>query len=415
MKRKSIIMLIALLLALITVLSTAGCAFIKNNNETPIDNEDPNSKGNTGEDPNKNQNPNLRAALTDADIVRMRSDYARIINENDYEFKLLQEVTNYDFRDYITTTYARRGRRGYVYGKDYGTSVGLSEDDIYSFYEEEHIIYEIEYIAQRYYITGFEITDPDVKFCGLALDSSPEEFAELFESLGFEIPDSDRNKNIISCSDDEYTIHYKRDEPGHITSIHVSREPKYVTEEDENDADWRLTEEDIVRMRADYARIINENNYEFKFLQEVDVDAILREGYIQMPSVESAVYEFYGKNYVTGADITDGGYSYPEEYVGYIAGYHDQKYFITGFEITDPEVEFCGLTVNSSIDEFRTLFESLGFEIDFDRNGILTAIDGDFAIKFDGNRTKQGLPPVIKLYRCFIDQTPIAKGLPCFN
>ncbi len=85
--------------------------------------------------------------------------------------------------------------------------------------------------------------------------------------------------------------------------------------------------------------------------------------------------QFYGLGYAPAFD-EDGNETLPEIYVTYLISawpdYADGGQFVTQIEFTDPKVEVFGLSVNSSFEEFETVFEELGYEVVSSEMGTVT-------------------------------------------
>lgn len=76
--------------------------------------------------------------------------------------------------------------------------------------------------------------------------------------------------------------------------------------------------------------------------------------------------EYLGSSYQKTVD-SDGTDSKPNYYVSYLVtaypDYADGGKFVTRIEITDPEIKVYGLTVNSTMEDFNSVFENLGFTL----------------------------------------------------
>ncbi len=76
--------------------------------------------------------------------------------------------------------------------------------------------------------------------------------------------------------------------------------------------------------------------------------------------------EIYGKKY--HPEVGENGYEKkPEHYVTYLItsypDYADGGSYVTRIEITDPEISIYGLTVNSTVTEFKSVFEKMGYVV----------------------------------------------------
>lgn len=96
--------------------------------------------------------------------------------------------------------------------------------------------------------------------------------------------------------------------------------------------------------------------------------------------------EFLGKGYET-VPVDGSTPVHPEHYVSYVIGaYPDESdggQFVTMIVITDPQVEYYNLTVNSSAEAFRETLEGLGYtvKISINSNGeIFSAEKGNLSV-----------------------------------
>lgn len=82
--------------------------------------------------------------------------------------------------------------------------------------------------------------------------------------------------------------------------------------------------------------------------------------------------EYYGSEYSPVTD-SEGNVTKPEYYVTYLVSaypdYADGGQYITKIEITDPSVMVHGITVNSSFEDFETVFKALGYTASVAENG----------------------------------------------
>lgn len=76
--------------------------------------------------------------------------------------------------------------------------------------------------------------------------------------------------------------------------------------------------------------------------------------------------EYYGKGYSPAKD-DEGNDVKPEHYVTYVVSaypdYADGGQYVTRIEITDPNVTVFGLTVNSTDEEFDSVFHEMGYTL----------------------------------------------------
>lgn len=95
--------------------------------------------------------------------------------------------------------------------------------------------------------------------------------------------------------------------------------------------------------------------------------------------------EYYGTGYVPTVDEY-GQQVDPEHYVLYMVtsypDYADKEQHITGIHITDPNVEFYGITLNCSFEEFADLIRLQGFEITESGENATRAQMGNIGITF---------------------------------
>ena len=93
--------------------------------------------------------------------------------------------------------------------------------------------------------------------------------------------------------------------------------------------------------------------------------------------------EYLGRGYKKASE-SPGGNQHPEYYVSYILtawpDYADGGWYVTRIAVTDPAVRVCGLTVNSTYEEFKTTFEALGFLVYGNSNGTTYTAEKDGVI-----------------------------------
>lgn len=98
--------------------------------------------------------------------------------------------------------------------------------------------------------------------------------------------------------------------------------------------------------------------------------------------------QYYGKGYVPTVD--QDGQVDPEHCVIYTVtsypDYADNSQHITCIEITDPKITVCGITVNSSFEEFERIVLAYGMELEETNGNYRTARQGKFSISIDGER-----------------------------
>ena len=95
--------------------------------------------------------------------------------------------------------------------------------------------------------------------------------------------------------------------------------------------------------------------------------------------------EYYGKGYVPTVD-ENGEQVDPQYCVIYTVtsypDYSDNEQHVTGIYITDPEISFYGISLNSSFAEFEELIKAKGFEITGSNENHRTAVKGKYSITF---------------------------------
>ena len=95
--------------------------------------------------------------------------------------------------------------------------------------------------------------------------------------------------------------------------------------------------------------------------------------------------EFYGTGYVPTTD--ENGFQVdPEHCVLYTVtsypDYSDKEQHITRIHITDPEIEFYGISLNSSLEDFEYYIKKQGFEITYSNYIQSTAKKDKYSITF---------------------------------
>ncbi|MBP3479495.1 MAG: hypothetical protein J6K03_08465 [Oscillospiraceae bacterium] len=102
------------------------------------------------------------------------------------EFWITENVENVDFADY-DEIYGWMGAREYL-GKGYKS---LIDENGEQHYPNEYVSYIIsaypDYADGGSYITGITIADPNVEVYGVSIDSSLEDFDQIFSEMGYEI------------------------------------------------------------------------------------------------------------------------------------------------------------------------------------------------------------------------------------
>lgn len=93
---------------------------------------------------------------------------------------------------------------------------------------------------------------------------------------------------------------------------------------------------------------------------------------------------FYGTGYYP--TVKDGEQTDPERCVLYTItkypDYSDKEQCVTHIFITDPEIEFYGITLNSSFAEFEQKVKTRGFKITQSDEACRVAVNGGFSITF---------------------------------
>jgi len=93
--------------------------------------------------------------------------------------------------------------------------------------------------------------------------------------------------------------------------------------------------------------------------------------------------EYYGTGYVPTTD-ENGEQTDPQCCVIYTVtsypDYSDKEQHITGIYITDPSIEFYGISLNSTFEEFEELIKAQGYQITDSNENHRTASKGKFSI-----------------------------------
>lgn len=96
-------------------------------------------------------------------------------------------------------------------------------------------------------------------------------------------------------------------------------------------------------------------------------------------------HEYYGTGYVPTLDEEKQQVD-PEHCVIYTVtsypDYSDREQHVTYIYITDPTVEFCGISLNSSFEEFETIIQQQGFRITASSETSRKAENGKYWISF---------------------------------
>ena len=112
--------------------------------------------------------------------------------------------------------------------------------------------------------------------------------------------------------------------------------------------------------------------------------------------------EFLGSAYKKNAD-TDSSDQHPEHYVSYVItawpDYADGGEFVTDITVTDPAVTVYGLTIESTYEEFDTVFEPLGYELSWSEGAIKTRVATKDGITFRLTRAVEENPDVVPQFR----------------
>lgn len=116
------------------------------------------------------------------------------------EYWICDNVDNVDWKNH-QEKYGLFGGIEY-YGLGYMPTLGEDNEQI----DPEYcVVYTItsypDYSSKSNHITRIEITDPNIEFYGISLNSSFEEIKIIMSEIGFEI---EENENIIRASNDNF-------------------------------------------------------------------------------------------------------------------------------------------------------------------------------------------------------------------
>ena len=119
------------------------------------------------------------------------------------EFWISENVDSVDFSEYQEKSGMLGGHE--YYGKGYAPTV----DEYGQQVDPEHCVrYTVtsypDYSNKEQHVTGIYITDPQISFYGISLDTSFEDFERLIKNQGFEI--TDLNENYRTASKGKYSI-----------------------------------------------------------------------------------------------------------------------------------------------------------------------------------------------------------------
>ena len=118
--------------------------------------------------------------------------------------------------------------------------------------------------------------------------------------------------------------------------------------------------------------------------------------------------EFLGSGYKKNEDPT-GSNQHPEHYVSYVItawpDYADGGEFVTDITVTDPDVTVYGLTIESTYEEFDTVFEPLGYELSWSDGAIETRVAIKNGITFRLTRAVDDNPNVVPMFRISAEVT----------
>lgn len=130
--------------------------------------------------------------------------------DTNLEFWLTEEVTDYDFSDYLSMP--GFGVTGY-YGKVY--KLIENEDGQLSFPDKCCVRYDVssypDESSKGRFITYITITDPDVTVYGITCASSFEEFDNTFEKLGCKI---EKEEHFHTATYNKMTIRFSKGTTG---------------------------------------------------------------------------------------------------------------------------------------------------------------------------------------------------------
>ena len=118
--------------------------------------------------------------------------------------------------------------------------------------------------------------------------------------------------------------------------------------------------------------------------------------------------EFLGSGYKKNEDPT-GANQHPDHYVSYVItawpDYADGGEFVTDITVTDPDVTVYGLTIESTYEEFDTVFEPLGYELSWSDGAIETRVAIKNGITFRLTRAVDDNPNVVPMFRISAEVT----------
>ena len=169
--------LVAFIMVLILIFSMCAC----NNTQLPDDD----NKQTQSENNQQTQNNNLSQPITNL------------------EFWIAENVDDVDFSKY-QIKYGMMGGTEY-----YGTGYVPTVDEYGQQVDPEHcVIYTVtsypDYANKEQHITHIYITDPQIEFYGITLNSSFEDFEYYIQSQGFEITHS--NENSRTAEKGKYSV-----------------------------------------------------------------------------------------------------------------------------------------------------------------------------------------------------------------
>lgn len=152
----------------------------------------------------------ITVAVPDSMVANITEFNAIMNNENllpwpvtTLEFWISENVDSVDFSEYQEKSGMLGGHE--YYGKGYAPTV----DEYGQQVDPEHCVrYTVtsypDYSDKEQHVTGIYITDPQISFYGISLDTSFEDFERLIKNQGFEITDS--NENYRTASKGKYSI-----------------------------------------------------------------------------------------------------------------------------------------------------------------------------------------------------------------
>lgn len=125
----------------------------------------------------------------------------------DLEFWIGENVDEVDFSGY-TEKFGLFGGREF-----YGTGYVPTLDGDRQIDPEHCVIYTVtsfpDYSINKRHVTRITITDPDVTFYGISLNSTHKEFERLITEQGFRITDTDANHHTAKRG--KYTVIFTKD------------------------------------------------------------------------------------------------------------------------------------------------------------------------------------------------------------